>query len=209
MASSESTDGGGSRELSKKETREALLAAARVAFAEEGFDDPSLDAICARAGFTRGAFYVHFESRDALVAAVVERALGDFIGGIVAVGDPEHDLETTIDRYAQVVKLLAAHPQDIAGMPFHQVLQACQRSPAVGERFVELLEDAGVRVASAARAGQDRGTVRADLDASHIGTLLLLLALGAATALDANLPFDVAGARTAVLDLLIRGERSR
>ena len=48
--SAQDEDRGGSRELSKQETREALLRAARDAFAAEGFDGPSLDAICAGAG---------------------------------------------------------------------------------------------------------------------------------------------------------------
>src|SRR5262245_37416602 len=49
------------REFGKQETREALLRAGMEMFAEQGLDAPSLDALCARAGFTRGAFYVHFK----------------------------------------------------------------------------------------------------------------------------------------------------
>ena len=49
------------RDAAKKETRSALIRAALKLFHEEGFDGPSLDAICARAGYTRGAFYVHFK----------------------------------------------------------------------------------------------------------------------------------------------------
>ena len=54
-------------QAAKQETREALLQAAMAEFAEKGLDLPSLDAICARAGFTRGAFYVHFRDREELV----------------------------------------------------------------------------------------------------------------------------------------------
>ena len=58
-----------SRDLAKQETREALIQAGMDAFSEEGVDLPSLDAICARAGFTRGAFYVHFKDREDFFAA--------------------------------------------------------------------------------------------------------------------------------------------
>ena len=54
------------RRETKQETREALISAALAEFAEHGFDAPSLDAICARAGYTRGAFYVHFRDRSDL-----------------------------------------------------------------------------------------------------------------------------------------------
>ncbi|MCZ7684911.1 MAG: TetR family transcriptional regulator [Sandaracinaceae bacterium] len=57
-------------------TREALVDAAAELFAEQGLTGPSLDAICAKAGFTRGAFYVHFATRDDLIAAVVEKIHG-------------------------------------------------------------------------------------------------------------------------------------
>ena len=42
-------------------------------FAKHGLDGPSLDDICAHAGFTRGAFYVHFEDRDDFLVAVMDR----------------------------------------------------------------------------------------------------------------------------------------
>src|SRR5215470_788296 len=93
------------RQLSKQETREALLRAAMGEFAEHGLDAPSLDAICARAGFTRGAFYVHFRDREDLVAAVMERVLGAFLDAIVARGEVggERSLAATVERFAAAV----------------------------------------------------------------------------------------------------------
>ena len=59
------------RALTKRETRAALLDAGLAEFAAHGLDTPSLDAICARAGFTRGAFYVHFKDREDFVVAII------------------------------------------------------------------------------------------------------------------------------------------
>src|SRR5690606_13842928 len=67
------------REAAKAETREALITSAMTAFAADGFDNPSLDAICAAAGYTRGAFYVHFQDRDELINAVGQRILGGLL----------------------------------------------------------------------------------------------------------------------------------
>ena len=58
---------GGRREL----TRERLIRAARDMIAERGFHRVSLDAIAARAGLTKGAFYDNFHSKDELFLAVV------------------------------------------------------------------------------------------------------------------------------------------
>lgn len=51
---------------SRENTRARLLDAAAQVFAEVGLDGASVEAVCERAGFTRGAFYSNFESKDEL-----------------------------------------------------------------------------------------------------------------------------------------------
>lgn len=53
-------------------TRERLIDAALQVFAEQGVGGASLERVCDVAGFTRGAFYSNFESRNALCLAVLE-----------------------------------------------------------------------------------------------------------------------------------------
>ena len=52
------------------ETREALLEAARAAFAREGFKGASVAAIAAAAGTTKGALFHHFARKEDLFLAV-------------------------------------------------------------------------------------------------------------------------------------------
>lgn len=56
------------------QTRDRLMDAALETFAEKGVLAASVEEICERAGFTRGAFYSNFESKDDLCAAVAVRA---------------------------------------------------------------------------------------------------------------------------------------
>ncbi|NYD53515.1 TetR/AcrR family transcriptional regulator [Microbacterium pseudoresistens] len=51
---------------SRQNTRARLLEAASQVFAEVGLDGATVEAVCERAGFTRGAFYSNFESKDEL-----------------------------------------------------------------------------------------------------------------------------------------------
>ncbi len=51
----------------RERTRARLLDAAAEVFAEVGVDAASVEAICDRAGFTRGAFYSNFDSKDELM----------------------------------------------------------------------------------------------------------------------------------------------
>jgi AcrR family transcriptional regulator len=53
-------------------TREKLFEAAAQLFEEQGIGGASIEAIAAAAGFTRGAFYSNFKSKDELIIAMLE-----------------------------------------------------------------------------------------------------------------------------------------
>lgn len=55
----------------RQNTRARLLEAAHEVFGEVGMDAASVEAICERAGFTRGAFYSNFESKEELFLALI------------------------------------------------------------------------------------------------------------------------------------------
>lgn len=57
----------------RAETRQRLLDAAMLVFAEDGFGRASVEDVCERAGYTRGAFYSNFVSLDDLFLAMWER----------------------------------------------------------------------------------------------------------------------------------------
>ncbi|MBF4561994.1 TetR/AcrR family transcriptional regulator [Microbacterium sp. VKM Ac-2870] len=69
----ERTDGTRPPSQRREQTRARLLDAAHDVFAEVGMDAASVEVICERAGFTRGAFYSNFESKDELFLALVTR----------------------------------------------------------------------------------------------------------------------------------------
>lgn len=57
----------------REQTRARLLDAAYEVFGEVGMDAASVETICERAGFTRGAFYSNFESKEELFIALITR----------------------------------------------------------------------------------------------------------------------------------------
>lgn len=63
-------------------TRGALLDAAAAIFAERGAPSASIDEICSRAGFTRGAFYSNFRTVDDVFFALYERKTDELIAGM-------------------------------------------------------------------------------------------------------------------------------
>jgi AcrR family transcriptional regulator len=59
--------------LSRPERRAAILKAAATAFAHKGFSATSMDDVAAEAGITKLIVYRHFESKEDLYEAVLER----------------------------------------------------------------------------------------------------------------------------------------
>lgn len=188
------------REESMIETRLALLDAGAAAFAEGGLDGPSLDSICERAGFTRGAFYVHFRDRQDFIAAVMDRLTAGFMETMF--GGPERpaDLAALVSRFAQAVST-GAYP--IAGsVRLHQVLEACSRSDEVRSRRAELYREAMNVVGRYAAESQTKGAVRADVDAGQVGALLVAIVVGLEVLTELRVPFGASGAAGTVMDLL-------
>jgi TetR/AcrR family transcriptional regulator, transcriptional repressor for nem operon len=190
------------REATKRETREALITAGMLEFAEHGLDAPSLDAICARAGKTRGAFYVHFADRDELVAAVFERILTGFHDAVIAPAGGARSLQETVAGYVAAVTADSPAVRSTGPWTFHHTLAACARSPELRRRYGALQRQAIERVTRAARAGQAAGTVRTDVAAERLGELLVILTLGIAAMREVEAPFDLAGGAAALAQLL-------
>ena len=67
------SSGDAHRSPRREATRQRILDAAREVFAERGVIGGSVEDICERAGFTRGAFYSNFNDKDDVLDALVER----------------------------------------------------------------------------------------------------------------------------------------
>ena len=69
-------------------TRKRLLDAARIVLADEGIQGASVEHICEQAGFTRGAFYSNYSSKDELLLALCEREREDMFDKLRTAADP-------------------------------------------------------------------------------------------------------------------------
>jgi len=191
------------REQRKEETRQALIQAGIEAFTEQGLDLPSLDAICARAGYTRGAFYVHFPDRTEFLLAVVGRSLADFIDSVIHTDAEGGDLSKTIELFADAA-LHGKLPLTRRQAPrMRMLLDARNRDARIGKRFSDLLESAIIRLTKVVEKGQSGGTIRNDLNAEHLSTILVTLALGTTTMIESELKLDIPALQQTVNDLFM------
>src|ERR1017187_4137887 len=88
------------REQSKANTRERLLAVARSAFASSGFHGASVEDIASRAGFSTGALYSNFDGKEDLFLVLMEREIDEHSREIAdAVRSEEHTSELQSPMY--------------------------------------------------------------------------------------------------------------
>ena len=88
----------------RDDTCEKLFEAAARVFEEQGIGGASIEAIAAAAGFTRGAFYSNFKSKDELIIAMLEDHVAQTVRRnldlLAAHGTPEDFIDAlkTMDR---------------------------------------------------------------------------------------------------------------
>ena len=157
-----------SRAERREQTRQELLTAAEACFVSRGFHATSVDQVAERAGYTKGAVYSNFASKEDLFFAVyqqrVEHALTEVAPGLRQAG-PEHALDwlatSMIERRGRDDGWLAVFIEFWAHVLRHPELRA--RFAAIHASFLEPLADAVRQLAD------DRGlTLPSEVTASQV-----------------------------------------
>lgn len=106
------------RSVRRDATRERVLDAARDVFAERGVIGATVEEICDRASFTRGAFYSNFADKADVVEALIEREharlLAHLDANLALVEGPTVEPHGSTDLSAVVDRILASVPEDRA-----------------------------------------------------------------------------------------------
>jgi AcrR family transcriptional regulator len=187
----------------RERTRERLLDAAAQVFAGVGFGAASVEAIAEAAGFTRGAFYSNFESKDELFLALTERQSRRHIAALeAAVAQLDTDIVhgERIDREA-IRSVLAAVTEGKAPEHRWYLMNAefellAMRDPGIGAAWTAQQRTMRSELAAALRRLIGRLGLRFTIDADV--AVELLLGAWAAAARDAY----VAGSEVVAPDAL-------
>jgi AcrR family transcriptional regulator len=95
------------RDRRREATRRALIDAARRLFASQGVDNTRINEITDAADVGFGSFYNHFDSKDAIVEAVLAEA-------VAAQGAAIDELTSQLDDPAEVVSVAHRHFVELA-----------------------------------------------------------------------------------------------
>src|SRR3712207_2353865 len=86
------------RDERRERTRGDLIDAADRLFVRQGFHATSVDTVAAEAGYTKGAVYSNFASKEDLFLAVYERRVEGALGEVEAAFAEEEDAERALQR---------------------------------------------------------------------------------------------------------------
>lgn len=132
--------------------RAALLDAAERVIGERGAAAATIADLTTAAGVAKGTFYLYFDSKEAVLAAVQARWVDTLIERTAAsyARLPEADFWTQVDAFlADVVDL------DLEHRSWHRATANYGESPAQAQRLQQLL-------AASIQAGIDRGACHTD-----------------------------------------------
>jgi AcrR family transcriptional regulator len=145
----------------RKDERPAeIVAAALEVFAEKGFAAARLDEIARRAGVSKGAVYLYFETKEDIFRAVVVQAIAPNVGAVRAMiaahpGPLPDLLRSVAARMGQVIETTP-----IGGV-LKMVVGEARNFPEIARVWHdELVSQALGALAGAIAAAQDRGEVR-------------------------------------------------
>lgn len=137
-------DGSGMKKATNKraqmmeETQLKLLSAARIAFAEQGYANTSMDEFTASVGLTRGALYHHFGSKKGLFAEVVKQIDAEIDVELLQISDEAKNpwlglynrgkayLEMVLDHEIQQILLIDA--KSVLGSELTHIQMQCIES---------------------------------------------------------------------------------
>jgi AcrR family transcriptional regulator len=160
--------------------RDQILDAATARFAANGFQATGMADVIAASGLSAGAVYRYFRSKDELIAAIVERVLGEAAERFElllqddAAPDPAVAVATAVRLVADVA---TRGPVDLTRVAV-QAWGEALRNPevhAVVDRAYRTMRGFFVEIA---RRGQAAGRLPADADPLHLGAVLFSSVIG-------------------------------
>ena len=162
------------------ETRRRILEVAAQAFADRGYVGTSLSDLLKASGVTKGGFYFHFPSKEALALATLRFKQEQWAGAVMAamLGCPR-----AVDQLdAMVEALCTLHEQDRACRAINRLcVELGDEHPELRPQLRTQLTTWMDMVAAVIRKGKDEGDIRPDVDPEVVAEIAVESFIGLET----------------------------
>ncbi len=141
----------------------AILDAAQAVFSRHGLEGATVRAIAREAGCDPALIYYHYENKEALFLALVERRLPPIAARLARIADPA-DRRSAKDRIWEAYEVM--HDQLGADAGFRSLMrgQLVMGSDAIKDAAAVRLRPILASMRAILQQGIERGELRADLD---------------------------------------------
>ncbi|OMP66945.1 TetR/AcrR family transcriptional regulator [Domibacillus epiphyticus] len=163
----------------KQETRQMLLDSAAETFALLGFHGASVDKIAEFAGFTKGAVYAHFNSKEELFLALLEQQIQSHINYIHEVWGEQQSFDRFIENMNDYLRSVSQknHTWSILSMEF---LLYAMRDESVREKWADLLIESVGKMTKIIKKMSPEESHEATLSAEELAWTILSIENGMA-----------------------------
>lgn len=144
-------------------SRERILTTAISLFSERGFAGTSVAEVCARAGVVKTAVYWHFDSKEGLLEAALERVASTWIEEIRASVQQVGGLDARLDRFISGLRWLVLERGETLALILGAILERAEVDDARRESLRRIVMQARDAIADGIRETLDRDLPDLDL----------------------------------------------
>lgn len=198
------------KQLQSEQTRQQIIDTAARLFASRGFDGTSMSDLAAAAGLTKGAFYHHFESKDALFFAVVQSVQDKWVNAVgTEVMQAPHALDQIMILLTNHARLL--HQEPTLCLVMHGLTAEMEETnPGFLTALHEVYQGMIGFIQELLQRGQAQQQVRTDVDAQLMAVNLVGLLRGVSCfSVLGDMGLDCVAVIEALKPVLLEGLRPR
>lgn len=164
----------GNRKRDREATKGVLLDAAKMVFAERGFDAATTREIAGRAGVNEQLIQRYFSGKSGLLLAVVERYWREESGGC-ALPPPAEDVETDLIQFLHAQLKHSWQCRDFTRV----VLARALVDPAIADEMARTLSESRIPcLLKRLELYRARGAIVADADLANVAAGIATLSFG-------------------------------
>ena len=142
-----------------EERREQILDAAVQVFAERGLHEARMDDIAERSGLSKGALYLYYKSKDAIIAALMRQFFNLGMRDLERLRKGEGPVSERLLAYTRHVAAEMQRMMSVASLAW-EFYAIAARQKVVREYFKEFFAEYRAVLAALIQIGIDRGEFR-------------------------------------------------
>ncbi|WP_370616577.1 TetR/AcrR family transcriptional regulator [Mumia sp. Pv 4-285] len=164
------------RAARQAQTRESLIATARALFLHDGYAATSLERVAVEAGFSKGAVYSNFKSKEELGLAVLDEIHGEMVVEVLEALTSATTYEESLNAFEGWLKVRLGQPRWTAlEVEFAAVVRT---SPFVATELAARHRLIRESIAAMLLDMQERTGMRLAVPADQVALVLLSLGIG-------------------------------